>query len=207
MYVPGRRSRGRPRGHEERMQRNRLRCGDPWWKQTKVQHKNAATLRMSVLSFLSKKKKKGRTKDYRKYDLLYTNSCFLCNWQLNLLGRFCVMCFLCRAPRCSSAARFSSCGRACRRKWWELSHIKGCTTVPKHPLTPVKQFYHLAKCVHQSSFSIFLCVHQHKSAWAEGLLSPQTRQRTIQGKAQRRACLEQRSENTLHPEQFTNSWI
>lgn len=29
MYVPGRRSRGRPRGHEERMQRNRLRCGDP----------------------------------------------------------------------------------------------------------------------------------------------------------------------------------
>lgn len=94
--------------------------------------------------FCQKKKKKGRTKDYRKYDLLYTNSCFLCNWQLNLLGRFCVMCFLCRAPRCSSAAHFSSCGRACRRKWWELSHIKGCTTVPKHPLTPVKQFYHLA---------------------------------------------------------------
>lgn len=51
-------------GHRWEDAADKVGFGDPWWKQVEVQHETAASLKMTVLSFLSKKRERKKRKDF-----------------------------------------------------------------------------------------------------------------------------------------------
>lgn len=51
-------------GHRWEDAADKVGFGDPWWKQVEVQHETAASLKMTVLLFLSKKRERKKRKDF-----------------------------------------------------------------------------------------------------------------------------------------------